>query len=54
MLADEISPDICRLWDSKTEEKLDREKFRRDLGGVEDAGDEAVKRLEEHLSLIHI
>ena len=37
VLADEISPDTCRLWDSKTGEKLDKDRFRRDLGGVEDA-----------------
>ena len=37
VLADEISPDTCRLWDSKTNEKLDKDRFRRDLGGVEDA-----------------
>ncbi|MBQ2991829.1 MAG: phosphoribosylaminoimidazolesuccinocarboxamide synthase, partial [Clostridia bacterium] len=37
ILADEISPDTCRLWDAKTHEKLDKDRFRRDLGGVEDA-----------------
>ena len=37
VLADEISPDTCRLWDEKTHEKLDKDRFRRDLGGVEDA-----------------
>ena len=37
VLADEISPDTCRLWDAKTREKLDKDRFRRDLGGVEDA-----------------
>ena len=37
MLADEISPDTCRFWDSNTHEKLDKDRFRRDLGGVEDA-----------------
>ena len=36
VLADEISPDTCRLWDSKTHEKLDKDRFRRDMGGVED------------------
>ena len=37
VLADEISPDTCRFWDSTTNEKLDKDRFRRDLGGVEDA-----------------
>ena len=50
VLADEISPDTCRLWDSKTGEKLDKDRFRRDLGGVEDAYQEIMKRLEEHIS----
>ncbi|HKM28583.1 MAG TPA: phosphoribosylaminoimidazolesuccinocarboxamide synthase [Anaerovoracaceae bacterium] len=45
VLADEISPDTCRLWDSKTHEKLDKDRFRRDLGGVEDAYHEILKRL---------
>lgn len=45
MLADEISPDTCRFWDSKTGEKLDKDRFRRDLGGVEDAYKEILKRL---------
>lgn len=49
VLADEISPDTCRLWDSKTGEKLDKDRFRRDLGGVEDAYNEVMKRLEEHV-----
>ena len=49
MLADEISPDTCRLWDSKTGEKLDKARFRRDLGGVEDAYAEVMKRLTEHM-----
>ena len=48
VLADEISPDTCRLWDTKTHEKLDKDRFRRDLGGVEDAYAEIMKRLEEH------
>ena len=48
VLADEISPDTCRLWDSKTGEKLDKDRFRRDLGGVEDAYTEIMKRLTEH------
>ena len=50
VLADEISPDTCRLWDSATGEKLDKDRFRRDLGGVEDAYREIMKRLEEHIS----
>ena len=49
VLADEISPDTCRLWDTETKEKLDKDRFRRDLGGVEDAYAEVMKRLEEHL-----
>ena len=48
VLADEISPDTCRLWDTKTHEKLDKDRFRRDLGGVEDAYAEIMKRLVEH------
>ncbi|MCR4906774.1 MAG: phosphoribosylaminoimidazolesuccinocarboxamide synthase [Clostridiales bacterium] len=47
ILADEISPDTCRLWDSKTGEKLDKDRFRRDLGGVEEAYREIMRRLEE-------
>lgn len=49
VLADEISPDTCRLWDSETGEKLDKDRFRRDLGGVEDAYAEVMKRLNEHI-----
>ena len=45
ILADEISPDTCRLWDSETHEKLDKDRFRRDLGDVEDAYEEVFKRL---------
>ena len=45
VLADEISPDTCRFWDSKTHEKLDKDRFRRDLGGGEDAYQEILKRL---------
>ena len=45
ILADEISPDTCRFWDSKTGEKLDKDRFRRDMGGVEDAYKEIMKRL---------
>ncbi|MBR4168486.1 MAG: phosphoribosylaminoimidazolesuccinocarboxamide synthase [Lachnospiraceae bacterium] len=47
VLADEISPDTCRLWDSKTGEKLDKDRFRRDLGGVEEAYAEVMKRLRQ-------
>ena len=49
IVADEISPDTCRLWDSKTGEKLDKDRFRRDLGGVEDAYAEVMKRLTDHI-----
>ena len=49
VLADEISPDTCRLWDSETGKKLDKDRFRRDLGGVEDAYQEIMKRLEDHI-----
>ncbi|MDF2803417.1 MAG: phosphoribosylaminoimidazole-succinocarboxamide synthase [Anaerocolumna sp.] len=45
ILADEISPDTCRLWDIKTREKLDKDRFRRDMGNVEDAYNEVLKRL---------
>ena len=45
ILADEISPDTCRLWDKDTHEKLDKDRFRRDLGNVEDAYQEVFKRL---------
>ena len=45
LLADEISPDTCRFWDSTTHEKLDKDRFRRDMGGVEDAYNEIMKRL---------
>jgi len=48
VLADEISPDTSRLWDSTTGEKLDKDRFRRDLGRVEDAYAEVMKRLCEH------
>ena len=44
VLADEISPDTCRFWDAKTNEKLDKDRFRRDMGGVEDAYAEIFKR----------
>ena len=49
VLADEISPDTCRLWDISTGEKLDKDRFRRDLGGVEAAYAEVMKRLTEHV-----
>ena len=45
VLADEISPDTCRFWDSKTHEKLDKDRFRRDLGNVEDAYNEMMGRI---------
>ncbi len=45
VLADEISPDTCRFWDSTTGEKLDKDRFRRDMGGVEDAYQEILRRL---------
>ena len=45
VLADEISPDTCRFWDSKTHEKLDKDRFRRDLGNVEDAYNEMLGRI---------
>ena len=49
VLADEISPDTSRLWDSQTHEKLDKDRFRRDMGGVEEAYAEIMHRLEKHL-----
>ena len=45
ILADEISPDTCRLWDKDTKEKLDKDRFRRDMGGVEEAYQEIMRRL---------
>jgi len=45
ILADEVSPDTCRLWDVNTNEKLDKDRFRRDMGNVEDAYNEVFKRL---------
>ncbi|MDO5100541.1 MAG: phosphoribosylaminoimidazolesuccinocarboxamide synthase [Eubacteriales bacterium] len=45
ILADETSPDTCRLWDAKTHEKLDKDRFRRDMGGVEEAYEEVFRRL---------
>ena len=47
MLADEISPDTCRFWDKATGEKLDKDRFRRDLGGVEEAYEEMLRRVTE-------
>ncbi|MEY8233978.1 phosphoribosylaminoimidazolesuccinocarboxamide synthase, partial [Oscillospiraceae bacterium 50-16] len=49
VLADEISPDTCRLWDSKTLERLDKDRFRRDLGGVEEAYVRVMERLTNNL-----
>ena len=45
VLADEISPDACRLWDAETNEKLDKDRFRRDLGRIEEAYQEVARRL---------
>ncbi|WP_343559937.1 phosphoribosylaminoimidazolesuccinocarboxamide synthase [Kiloniella sp. b19] len=45
VLADEISPDSCRLWDVETNEKMDKDRFRRDLGGIEEAYQEVARRL---------
>ncbi len=45
VLADEISPDTCRFWDAKTNEKLDKDRFRRDMGGIEEAYKEMMKRV---------
>ena len=47
ILADEISPDTCRFWDVKTGEKLDKDRFRRDLGNVKDAYVEILKRISK-------
>ena len=49
VLADEISPDTCRLWDAQTREKLDKDRFRRDLGGVEEAYHQVMERLSSSL-----
>lgn len=49
VLADEISPDTCRLWDARTREKLDKDRFRRDLGGVEEAYCQVMERLRNSL-----
>ena len=45
VLADEISPDSCRLWDTKTNDKMDKDRFRRDMGGLVEAYQEVAKRL---------
>ena len=45
LLADEVSPDTCRLWDVNTNEKLDKDRFRRDMGNVEEAYNEVFHRL---------
>ena len=45
VLCDEISPDSCRLWDMETNKKLDKDRFRRDMGGVEEAYHEMIKRV---------
>ena len=47
ILADEVSPDTCRLWDAKTNEKLDKDRFRRDMGGVEEAYEEVWRRITD-------
>lgn len=49
ILADEISPDTCRLWDAASGEKLDKDRFRRDLGGVEEAYQEIMSRMQQHI-----
>jgi phosphoribosylaminoimidazole-succinocarboxamide synthase len=48
ILADEISPDTCRFWDAETGEKMDKDRFRRDLGGVEDAYSEMLRRVTQN------
>ena len=47
LLADEISPDTCRLWDVNTNQKLDKDRFRRDLGDVKEAYEEILKRISK-------
>lgn len=47
ILADEISPDTCRLWDAATDKKLDKDRFRRDMGGVEEVYQEVLKRINK-------
>ncbi|HSR58764.1 MAG TPA: phosphoribosylaminoimidazolesuccinocarboxamide synthase, partial [Candidatus Binataceae bacterium] len=46
LLGDEICPDTCRFWDKQTRQKLDKDRFRRDLGGVEEAYHEMLRRVE--------
>ena len=46
ILADEISPDTCRLWDVKTNEKMDKDRFRRDLGNIEETYAEVLRRVK--------
>ena len=48
VLADEISPDSCRLWDNMTNEKMDKDRFRRDMGGLMEAYSEVARRLGDH------
>ncbi len=50
VLADEISPDTCRLWDMDTNEKLDKDRFRRDLGKVREAYEEILARLKKEVN----
>jgi phosphoribosylaminoimidazole-succinocarboxamide synthase len=50
ILGDEISPDTCRLWDKESLEKLDKDRFRRDLGKEEEAYQEVVRRIEKALA----
>ena len=47
LLADEWSPDTCRLWDTNTNEKMDKDRFRRDMGGVMEAYKEVIRRINE-------
>ncbi len=49
LLGDEISPDTCRLWDKKSREKMDKDRFRKDLGNVEEAYEEVLRRLQKVL-----
>ena len=50
LLADEITPDGCRLWDMNTDEKMDKDRFRRDLGKIEEAYMEVCRRISEKLA----
>ena len=47
LLADEITPDCCRLWDEKSNEKMDKDRFRRDLGSIRESYEEVLKRLQK-------